>query len=103
MLSEEAAPLQCAGSTVYSALIQHYKHGMRIGVLGIGGLGHLAIQFANKLGAHVTVFSTTASKEEEARKFGAHHFVVLGQEKKQVKQPIDLLLLTGSKTPDWNR
>ncbi|OPB41886.1 NADP-dependent alcohol dehydrogenase [Trichoderma guizhouense] len=100
--SEEAAPLQCAGSTVYSALIQYYKHGMRIGILGIGGLGHLAIQFANKLGAHVTVFSTTASKEEEARQFGAHHFVVLGQEKEQIQQPIDLLLLTGSKTPDWN-
>ncbi|EHK23112.1 uncharacterized protein TRIVIDRAFT_28882 [Trichoderma virens Gv29-8] len=102
MSSEEAAPLQCAGSTVYSALIQYYKHGMRVGILGIGGLGHLAIQFANKLGAHVTVFSTTASKEEEARKFGAHHFVVLGQEKGQIKQPVDLLLLTGSKAPDWN-
>ncbi|KAL6828108.1 GroES-like protein [Trichoderma camerunense] len=100
--SEEAAPLQCAGSTVYSALIQYYKHGMRIGILGIGGLGHLAIQFANKLGAHVTVFSTTSSKEEEARQFGAHHFVVLGQEKEHIQQPIDLLLLTGSKTPDWN-
>ncbi|UKZ74711.1 hypothetical protein TrVFT333_002381 [Trichoderma virens FT-333] len=69
MSSEEAAPLQCAGSTVYSALIQYYKH---------------------------------ASKEEEARKFGAHHFVVLGQEKEQIKQPVDLLLLTGSKAPDWN-
>ncbi|KAL6697064.1 GroES-like protein [Trichoderma pleuroticola] len=100
--SEEAAPLQCAGSTVYSALIQYYKHGMRIGILGIGGLGHLAIQFASKLGAHVTVFSTTASKEEEARQFGAHHFVVLGQEREQIQQPVDLLLLTGSKTPDWN-
>lgn len=98
--SKEAAPLQCTDSTVYSALIQYYKHGIHIGILGIGGLGQLAIQFANNLGAHVTVFSTNSSKEEEARKFGAHPFVVLGQEKEPIKQPVDLLLLIGSKAPN---
>ncbi|KAL6884405.1 GroES-like protein [Trichoderma evansii] len=101
--SEEAASLQCTGFTVYSALIQYYKHGMSVGILGIvGGLGHLVIQFSNKLGAHFIVFSTTASKEEKAREFGAHHYVTFGQKKEQIKQSVGLLLLTGSKAPNRN-
>jgi D-arabinose 1-dehydrogenase-like Zn-dependent alcohol dehydrogenase len=101
MSSEMAAPLQCAGATVYSALRTYYQPGMRVGVLGIGGLGHLAIQFAAKLGAPVTVFSTSANKEKEAREFGASEFVVLGQEDK-LEAPVDLLLITAHKAPDWN-
>jgi D-arabinose 1-dehydrogenase-like Zn-dependent alcohol dehydrogenase len=100
MSSDVAAPLQCAGATVYSALKTYYQTGMRVGVLGIGGLGHLAIQFAAKLGAHVTVFSTSPNKESEARGFGADEFVVLGQEDK-VTTPVDVLLITAHKAPDW--
>ena len=100
MSSEVAAPLQCAGATVYSALRSYYKTGMRVGVLGIGGLGHLAIQFAAKMGAHVTVFSTSPGKEQEARGFGAAEFVVLGHEEK-LEAPVDVLLITAHKAPDW--
>ena len=101
MSSEFAAPLQCAGATVYSALKTYYQTGMRVGIIGIGGLGHLAIQFAAKLGAPVTVFSTTPDKEKEARGFGASEFIVLGQEDK-LEAPVDILLITSHKAPDWN-
>ena len=102
MPSEHAAPLQCAGATVYSALKTYYRPGMRVGVMGIGGLGHLAIQFAAKLGAEVTVFSTSAAKEEEAKGFGASEFVILGQED-QLFAPVDVLLITAQKAPDWSK
>ncbi|KAH0827256.1 putative mannitol dehydrogenase [Fonsecaea pedrosoi] len=102
MPSEIAAPLQCAGATVYSALKTYYRPGMRVGVLGIGGLGHLAIQFAAKLGAVTTVFSTSPDKEDEARGFGASEFVVLGHEAEGLKEPVDLLLITSHKAPDWS-
>lgn len=70
--------------------------------MGIGGLGHLAIQFANKLGAEVVVFSTTASKEEEAKKFGAREFYLLNEPEK-IKVPVDVLLLTGAQHPDFSK
>lgn len=99
--SEHAAPLQCAGATVYSALVDVVKPAQRVGIIGIGGLGHLAIQFASKMGAKVTVFSSTADKEKEARSFGADEFCLLSEPEK-VKAPVDVLVLTGSKYPDWN-
>jgi D-arabinose 1-dehydrogenase-like Zn-dependent alcohol dehydrogenase len=100
--SAEAAPLQCAGATVYSGLISVVKPGDRVGIIGIGGLGHLAIQFASKLGAEVVVFSTTEKKEAEARAFGADEFYLLSEPEK-VKEPIDVLVLTGSKVPDFTK
>jgi len=74
--SENAAPLLCGGITVFSPL-QFYKvrPGMRVGVIGIGGLGHLALQFVRAFGCEVTAFSTSADKEREAQSFGAQHFV----------------------------
>ena len=98
--SQYAAPLQCAGATVYSALKSSFRMGLRVGILGIGGLGHLAIQFAAKLGAETVVFSTSLAKEQEAKEFGASEFVVLGQEDKLAK-PVDVLLITAHKAPDW--
>ena len=100
MSSEVAAPLQCAGATVYSALVKNIKFGDRVGILGIGGLGHLAIQFASKLGAEVVVFSTSASKEDEAKRFGATEFVLL-KKPDEVKKPLDVLLLSGNQYPDF--
>lgn len=74
--SENAAPLLCAGITVYSPLKNFgVKPSMKIGVIGIGGLGHLALQFARAFGCEVTAFSTSPEKEAEAKGFGAHHFV----------------------------
>jgi uncharacterized zinc-type alcohol dehydrogenase-like protein len=74
--SENAAPLLCAGITVYTPL-RTYGLGpqSRVGIIGIGGLGHLALQFARAFGCEVTAFSSTADKEAEARRLGAHHFV----------------------------
>jgi uncharacterized zinc-type alcohol dehydrogenase-like protein len=74
--AENAAPLLCAGITVYSPMRTHaIGPQSRVGIIGIGGLGHLALQFARAFGCEVTAFSTTADKEAEARKLGAHHFV----------------------------
>jgi D-arabinose 1-dehydrogenase-like Zn-dependent alcohol dehydrogenase len=96
-----AAPLQCAGATVYNGLIDVLKPGQRVGVVGIGGLGHLAIQFAAKLGAEVVVFSTTKAKEAEAKGFGAAEFCLLSEPEK-VSAPIDVLVLTGNSYPDFS-
>jgi D-arabinose 1-dehydrogenase-like Zn-dependent alcohol dehydrogenase len=100
--SEHAAPLQCAGATVYSALIDTVKPNSRVGIVGIGGLGHLAIQFASKMGAEVVVFSSSASKEAEARSFGAKEFYLLGEAEK-VSAPVQTLILSGNTYPDWSK
>ena len=78
MSSAVAAPLMCAGASVFGSLQQHgYKSTDRCGIVGIGGLGHLALQFAHKMGMEVVAFSTTASKRDEALAFGADEFYVL--------------------------
>jgi cinnamyl-alcohol dehydrogenase len=76
---EAAAPLLCAGITVYSPL-KHFgldKPGLRLGVVGLGGLGHMAVKFAKAFGANVTVISTSPNKKKEAiEHLGADSFVV---------------------------
>lgn len=73
---DKAAPLLCAGITVYSPLM-HWKAGVgkRVAVMGLGGLGHMAVKIARALGAEVTVLSHSIKKEADAIKMGAHHFV----------------------------
>ena len=74
---ENVAPLLCAGITTYSPLRRYdVKEGDKIGVVGLGGLGHMAVKFAVSMGAEVTVFSTSPEKEEDAKRLGAHHFVM---------------------------
>lgn len=69
----KAGPLLCGGITVFNPLVQFdVKPTDRVGVIGIGGLGHMALQFLNKWGCHVTAFTSSASKAEEAKKMGAH-------------------------------
>jgi uncharacterized zinc-type alcohol dehydrogenase-like protein len=70
------APLLCAGITLYSP-IKHWKvqPGMKVAVMGLGGLGHMGVKFAVALGAEVTVLSHSPSKESDAKAMGAHHFV----------------------------
>jgi uncharacterized zinc-type alcohol dehydrogenase-like protein len=79
------APLLCAGITTYSPL-KHWKvgKGHKLAVLGLGGLGHMAVKFGVAFGAEVTVLSTSKSKEADAKKLGAHKFVVTS-DKEQVK------------------
>lgn len=72
-----AAPLLCAGITTYSPL-RHWgvKEGMKVGIVGIGGLGHMAVKLARAMGAHVVVFTTSESKREDALRLGGHEVVV---------------------------
>lgn len=103
--SENAAPLLCAGITVYSPLRTHGVNPFsRVGVVGIGGLGHLAIQFARAFGAEVTAFSTSAGKEEEVRALGAHHFVnsLDSKSMKEVAGTQDFILNTTDADQDWS-
>jgi len=72
---EHAGPLMCAGITVFAPFRNHnIKAGDRVGVVGIGGLGHLALQIAKAFGCEVSAFSTSSDKEAESKQFGAHHF-----------------------------
>ena len=99
----------CGGATVFNAL---HHHGVtstdRVGVIGVGGLGHLAIQFAAKMGCGVVVFSGSDSKKEEAKKLGAEEFyafkgVKTGEEllTKMGGRKVDVLMVTASQQPDW--
>lgn len=74
---ERVAPLLCAGITTYSPLKRYKtKKGMKVGVVGLGGLGHMAVKLAKAMGAEVVVFSTSPNKEADAKKLGAKHFVI---------------------------
>jgi len=99
------APLLCAGITLYSPL-RHWnvKPGMKVGVIGLGGLGHMGVKLAAAMGAEVTVFSHSASKEADAKKFGATHFVVTKESNfyEPLKESFDLVLNTVSAEIDIN-
>ncbi|KAH8726676.1 chaperonin 10-like protein [Phaeosphaeriaceae sp. PMI808] len=95
----EAAPLMCAGSTVYFALKSAgVSLGNRVGVFGLGGLGHLAIQFAVNQGCNVSVFSETEGKGDDAIQFGAEefHFVKDSSKTGYQGEPLHTLLVTTS-------
>ena len=102
--SENAAPLLCAGITVYSP-IRNYgvRPSSRVAVVGIGGLGHLGLQFARAFGAEVTALSTSADKEAEAKRIGAHHFVNTREtaEMKKIAGSFDFVLSSVSADQDW--
>ncbi|WP_295771521.1 NAD(P)-dependent alcohol dehydrogenase [uncultured Mucilaginibacter sp.] len=99
------APLLCAGITTYSPL-RHWKvgKGHKLAVVGLGGLGHMAVKFGVAFGAEVTVLSTSASKEQAAKQLGAHHFVVTKDENhiKAVKGTFDFILDTVSADHDFD-
>jgi D-arabinose 1-dehydrogenase-like Zn-dependent alcohol dehydrogenase len=106
MSTEIAAPLMCAGMTVFTPLIRYaVKPTDRVGVVGIGALGHLAIQFASKMGSDVVAFSGTESKKEEALALGARSFVATkGQDELKLDgKLINHLLVTTSAFPDWKQ
>jgi uncharacterized zinc-type alcohol dehydrogenase-like protein len=102
--SENVAPLLCGGITVYSPLRNHgVRPSSRVGVVGIGGLGHLGLQFAKAFGAEATALSTSKDKEAEALEMGADHFVNTRDtaELKKIAGSLDFLLSTVSADQDW--
>jgi alcohol dehydrogenase (NADP+) len=94
--SDVAAPLLCAGVTVYVPLHKYVKPGDRVGVVGIGGLGHLGLQFAKALGGTPVAFSQSPNKEQAARELGAEDFVVCSDPEAvaKAKRSVDVLLVT---------
>lgn len=96
--TESAAPLLCGGVTVYTPLRAHAGKGSRVGVIGIGGLGHLALQFARAIGCEVTAFSRVADKKSQARGFGADHFLTGDP----ARDSLDLILNTAHASPDMD-
>jgi alcohol dehydrogenase (NADP+) len=102
---EGVAPLLCAGITTFSPL-RHWKvgKGHKIGIVGLGGLGHMAVKFGVSFGAEVTLLSTSLSKEKDAKKLGAHKFILTSDEGrvKEVKDYFDFIIDTVSAPHDYN-
>ncbi|WP_290793781.1 NAD(P)-dependent alcohol dehydrogenase, partial [Halomonas sp.] len=100
-----AAPILCAGITTYSPL-RHYgvKAGHKVGVIGMGGLGHMGVKLAKALGAEVTVFTRSEAKVEEARHHGADHVVISGdaEQMEAVAETFDFMLDTVPVQHDLN-
>jgi alcohol/geraniol dehydrogenase (NADP+) len=103
LLSSEAAPLLCAGITVYQPMRTYgVVAPMKVGVIGIGGLGHLAIQFAKAFGCEVYAFSESKEKESDANKFGADHFHTDIYEE-SLNSSLDFIIDTAPSRIDWKR
>lgn len=102
---DRAAPLLCAGITTYSPLRQYgVKPGDEVAVVGLGGLGHMAVKLAVAMGANVTVLSTSESKREAAMELGAHAFAATRDPAtfKQLARRFDLIIDTVSAPHDYN-
>jgi len=99
------APLLCAGITTYSPL-RHWKvgKGMKVGIVGLGGLGHMGVKFANAFGAHVVLFTTSSNKAQDALRLGAHEVVVSKNENemKKHRDSFDFILDAVSAEHDIN-
>jgi uncharacterized zinc-type alcohol dehydrogenase-like protein len=99
------APLLCAGITTYSPL-RHWKvgKGQKVGIVGLGGLGHMGVKFANAFGAHVVLFTTSAGKTADALRLGAHEVVISKNEAEMLKHAgsFDFILDTVSAEHDLN-
>ena len=97
------APLLCAGITTYSPLRRfNIQAGKKIAIVGLGGLGHVGVKLANAMGAHVTVVSTSPSKENDAKKLGAHDFILANNELTACTSRFDFILDTVSAMHDFN-
>ena len=100
------APLLCAGITTYSPLrFAGVAKGMKVGVIGLGGLGHMGVKFAVSFGAEVTMISHSPSKEADAKRLGAHHFLMSGDDEqlKKYDSYFDVLLNTVSANHEYEK
>jgi uncharacterized zinc-type alcohol dehydrogenase-like protein len=100
----DAGPLMCGGTTVFSPLEMYAKPTDRVGIIGIGGLGHMAVQFAAAYGCDVTAFTSSESKFDEARGFGAQQ-VVASRDSAAIKKlagSFDLVISTVNVRMDWD-
>lgn len=100
---ESAGPLFCGGITVFDPIRLYAKPTDRVGVIGIGGLGHMALKFASAWGCHVTAFTSTDAKAQEAREMGAHQIINSRDEKalEGAAGSLDLILSTVNVPLDW--
>src|SRR3954462_1545303 len=100
----EAGPLLCGGMTVFNPLAMYAKPTSRVGIVGIGGLGHMAVKFAAAYGCEVTAFTSSAAKFDEARGFGARHVVASNDSTtlKKLAGTFDLLISTVNVRLDWD-
>lgn len=102
----DAGPMFCGGITVFNPIVQYEISPLsRVGVVGIGGLGHMALAFLRHWGCEVTAFSTSPDKEQEARKLGAHHFVNTKEEGalEQLEDRFDMVLVTVNVELPWEK
>jgi len=100
----EAGPLMCGGITVFAPLARYAKPTDRVGIIGIGGLGHMAVKFAAAYGCEVTAFTSSETKFDEAKGFGANN-VVCSKDSAAIKRlgaTFDLLISTVSVKLDWD-
>ncbi len=100
----EAGPLLCGGITVFNPLAMYAKPTSHVGIVGIGGLGHMGVKFAAAYGCEVTAFTSSESKFDEARQFGAHH-VVSSRDSQAIQKlagQLDLLIVTVNVPVDWD-
>jgi len=101
----KAGPLFCGGITVFNPIVQFdVRPTHRVGVIGIGGLGHLALQFLNKWGCEVTAFTSSDAKRDEARKMGAHHVVNsrAASQLQKIAGSLDFILAAVAVDLDWD-
>ena len=99
----DAGPLLCGGTTVFAPLFMYSKPTDRVGVIGIGGLGHMAVKFAAAYGCDVTAFTSSEKKFEEAKGFGANHVLMTSDSAavERLAGSFDLLISTVNVKLDW--
>ena len=103
---DAAAPLLCAGITLYSPL-KHWKAGpgKKVAIVGLGGLGHMGVKLSHALGAETTVLSQSLKKQEDGKRLGADHFYATADPEtfKKLQKNFDLIINTVSEGIDWNQ
>jgi uncharacterized zinc-type alcohol dehydrogenase-like protein len=100
----DAGPLLCGGITVFNPIAMYAKPTSHVGIVGIGGLGHMGVKFASAYGCEVTAFTSSESKFDEARSFGADK-VVSSRDPAAIGKlagQLDLIIVTANVTLDWN-